>query len=1243
MVQTSGFGVNDGSIAITVQGGTPTNTYLWTATNGGMVPSGQENQEDLTGLVAGDYQVSITDGNSCPFSMQWTLTAPPELLISEELTAHQNALCFGQNTGAIQINIDQSSLPNYSYSLMDTTTGTLIQQAVNQTSSSHTFSNLLAGNYTAIVTDANGIDKTVTGIVISQPNDLVISSTVLSDYNGFQTSAFGVNDGSIAITVQGGTPTNTYLWTATNGGMVPSGQENQEDLTGLVAGDYQVSITDGNSCPFSMQWTLTAPPELLISEELTAHQNVLCFGQNTGVIQINIDQSSVPDYSYSLTETTTGAVIQALNQTSLSYTFTNLLAGNYNAIVTDANGIDKTVTGIVISQPNDLVISSTVLSDYNGFQTSAFGVNDGSIAITVQGGTPTNTYLWTATNGGMVPSGQENQEDLTGLVAGDYQLSITDGNSCPVSMQWTLTAPPELLISEELTAHQNALCFGQNTGIIQINIDQSSAPNYSYSLIDTTTGTLLQQALNQTGLSYTFTNLLVGNYDVIVADANGVSKTVAGIVISQPNDLAISNTVLSDYNGFQTSAFGVNDGSIAITVQGGTPTNTYLWTATNGGMVPSGQENQEDLTGLVAGDYQVSITDGNSCPFSMQWTLTAPPELLISEELTAHQNVLCFGQNTGVIQININQSSVPDYSYSLMNPATGAVIQQALNQTSLSYTFTNLLAGNYTAIVTDANRNPKTVTGIVISQPNDLVISNTVLSDYNGLQISSSGLNDGSIANTIQGGTAPYTYLWTATNGGFVPSGQENQEDLTGLVAGVYQLSITDANSCPFSMQWTLTEPPELLISEELNAHQNVLCFGQNTGVIQINIDQSSIPNYSYSLIDTTTGTVIKQALNQTSLSYTFTNLLAGNYNAMVTDANGLTKTVAGIVLSLPTNALIISKTIITDAIDCIDQNSGAIDLTISGGTPPYSYRWNNGAITQDITNIAPGDYTVEIEDANSLTSCSITMSFKIYRAPPIVITFEETTAINCTLKTVTQQTVAKVTGGILPYTYTWSAGSITGADNQIMTTTNSGGYSLTIKDANNCEIIEFLSVDLPTFDFADFSYTSLGLTNYNLLSIKDPIQFTNLSTGTYTSIQWNFGDGSPILFEENPSYTYDREGSYTVELLVEYATGCIETREETINITKGYSLISPTGFSPNGDRFNETIRPRYLGFIEIEMSIYDSWGTLLYYESDLDLKGWDGNLKKGSAQNGYYIMIVKGKTFYNEEIIESTPIKLLK
>ena len=217
--------------------------------------------------------------------------------------------------------------------------------------------------------------------------------------------------------------------------------------------------------------------------------------------------------------------------------------------------------------------------------------------------------------------------------------------------------------------------------------------------------------------------------------------------------------------------------------------------------------------------------------------------------------------------------------------------------------------------------------------------------------------------------------------------------------------------------------------------------------------------------------------------------------------------------------------------------------------------------------------------------------------------------------------------------------------DSWINTTSNhlEVRYTFIPVGMSGCEGEPFTVTFTVSPGIVDFSYTSLGLTNYNLLSIKDPIQFTNLSTGTYTSVQWDFGDGSPIIFEENPSYTYNREGSYTVELLIEYGTGCIKTKEETINIKKGYSLISPTGFSPNGDRFNETIRPRYLGFIEIEMSIYDSWGTLLYYESDLDLKGWDGNLKKGSAQNGYYIMIVKGKTFYNEEIIESTPIKLLK
>ncbi len=117
----------------------------------------------------------------------------------------------------------------------------------------------------------------------------------------------------------------------------------------------------------------------------------------------------------------------------------------------------------------------------------------------------------------------------------------------------------------------------------------------------------------------------------------------------------------------------------------------------------------------------------------------------------------------------------------------------------------------------------------------------------------------------------------------------------------------------------------------------------------------------------------------------------------------------------------------------------------------------------------------------------------------------------------------------------------------------------------------------------------------------------------------------------------------FTVTLTVVYDSGCIFTTSRELNVTKGYSLILPNAFSPNGDGINDYIRPSHKGLKDIEMSIYDTWGALIYYEKELTLKGWDGFLRGKPSENGNYIMYVKGLTFYNREIKESSPITLLK
>jgi gliding motility-associated-like protein len=211
------------------------------------------------------------------------------------------------------------------------------------------------------------------------------------------------------------------------------------------------------------------------------------------------------------------------------------------------------------------------------------------------------------------------------------------------------------------------------------------------------------------------------------------------------------------------------------------------------------------------------------------------------------------------------------------------------------------------------------------------------------------------------------------------------------------------------------------------------------------------------------------------------------------------------------------------------------------------------------------------------------------------------------------------------------------------MTTSQNGSYILTITDAKGCEKSNSFVVNVPAIGSADFRYNAFALTTYNFLSIKDPIQFTNLTTGDFTSLKWDFGDGSATTNEENPVHTYNSVGSFDVVLTVEFTQGCIAVFERTITITQGYSLMHPTAFTPNDDGYNETIRPSYRGFTNIRMTIYDTWGTTVYQEEGVNLKGWNGLINGKPAENGNYVMVVRGTTFYDKEIIKSSPVTLLK
>ena len=333
------------------------------------------------------------------------------------------------------------------------------------------------------------------------------------------------------------------------------------------------------------------------------------------------------------------------------------------------------------------------------------------------------------------------------------------------------------------------------------------------------------------------------------------------------------------------------------------------------------------------------------------------------------------------------------------------------------------------------------------------------------------------------------------------------------------------------------------------------------------------------------------------------------------------------------------SSDLLTNAFDCTDASSGAIDLVVAGGTLPYTYSWSNGVATEDLSNLTSGNYLVTVTDANG---CTANAQFPITRQDPIVITVATQTDFDCAAHTVNQNFVAQVSGGIPPYQLQWSSGTISGANNEIMHSNVNGTVLLTVTDSNNCTATQTVTVDTPILGYPSFDTTSYGFTTYGIYAIGDPIQFTSNITGDYLSVSWDFGDGT-FSTEVNPIHTYVLPRDYIITQTVTYPFGCVYVQTISLLIEKGYVLVVPTAFTPNNDALNDTYRPVTKALKNVVLDIYDTWGSLIYSEKGDVLVGWDGKIKGFNAENGNYYSKVSAETFYGTIVNSNQTFVLIK
>ncbi|MDR7372813.1 hypothetical protein, partial [Flavobacterium aquidurense] len=362
-------------------------------------------------------------------------------------------------------------------------------------------------------------------------------------------------------------------------------------------------------------------------------------------------------------------------------------------------------------------------------------------------------------------------------VPGTYYIKGTTPSGC-FDIKQVIVTKSTVVITEVIASHVNVLCNGGATGSITINAATGGVAPYTYSWkkgVDAFAGNVT-----------TLTALSSGSYEVTATDANGCSGKLT-IEITQPN-------VLTATPGAQTNVLcnaGTN-GSATVNVTGGTGAYTYLWAPTGGTAATA--------SGLAAGTYTVTIKDANLCQTTQSFTITQPAALSVTPSQT---NASCNGGANGTATVAVT-GGTGAYTYS-WSPSGGTAA-----------TASGLAAGTYTVTITDANL-CQTTQSFTITQPAALSVTPSQTN------ASCNGGANGTATVAVTGGTGAYTYSWSPSGG--------TAATASGLAAGTYTVTITDANLCQTTQSFTITQPAALSVTP---SQTNASCNGGANGTATV-------------------------------------------------------------------------------------------------------------------------------------------------------------------------------------------------------------------------------------------------------------------------------------------------------------------------------------------------------------------------------------------------------------------------
>ncbi len=534
---------------------------------------------------------------------------------------------------------------------------------------------------------------------------------------------------------------------------------------------------------------------------------------------------------------------------------------------------------------------------------SCYNANDGMISSSISGGNGPYSYYWEKADGTPLSTSAA----VTGLDPGTFLMTVTDANLCTATAQAEIKNAPAISIN--LNKISDVSCFGGADGAISAALSGGTGGlSYQWSSGHNT--------LSPSGLS-------VGVYSISVTDTNNCT-TSASIKVNQPST-ALSSQITNQQD---ISCQGVNDGSATVSYSGGTAPYQLLW---------SNNQTSTTATGLTPGTHAVTITDDAGC-FEVSSVDIKEPAALASTQV-AIQHISCYGAQDGSAEIAAAGGTAP-YSYSW----------SSADQTSAVNDFG---PGRHYVTITDSNQ-CQLVDSVDINEPVKLTASYSITSATCEIT------DDGAIATTVGGGTAPYFSSWEDSAGVVIST----SKDITSLFPGMYYLTIIDDHNCVLTDSVEIAASFDWIITPYASPES---CPGVSDGQLY-GVATGGSGSYSYDWQD------------EAGASVNTNDLPAGKYFLTCTDmATGCTLSDSVTMIELP--PLQFSTSPYAQDESCYQMNDGSLHAVAIGGTSMLVYTWRDslGNVVTD-SNLAPGHYDLEVTDSNG--NCPIYGSARINAAP---------------------------------------------------------------------------------------------------------------------------------------------------------------------------------------------------------------------------------------------------------------------